>query len=173
MGEALAPPGNDSGPPAFEERGSGGGAPGWGHLPAVAGGGKGRVRGKTHHPDDQGSASIEFLGFLPLLLALALGATYLGIAAYATMQAGTAARAAARTATVDDPKAAPAAAARAAVSPWVAARADVDATPCAPGTDRATATVTVDVPPLLPGTGFTVTRSATMACAQDTPGVTP
>ncbi|MDT0452462.1 TadE/TadG family type IV pilus assembly protein [Streptomyces hesseae] len=147
MGHNLS----NSAPPAFEERGSGGGAPG----------------------NDRGSASIEFLGFLPLLLALALGATYLGIAAYATMQAGTAARAAARTATVDDPRTAPAAAARAAVSPWVAARADVAATSCAPGTDRATATVTVDVPPLLPGTGFTVTRSATMACAQDTPGGTP
>ncbi|MFF4221897.1 TadE/TadG family type IV pilus assembly protein [Streptomyces abikoensis] len=142
-------------PPAFDERGPGGGAP--------ERNGKGRVRGENHSPDE-GSASIEFLGFLPLLLSLALAAAYLGIAAYATQQAGTAARAAARTATVDTPKTAPAAAARAAVSPWVAARADVDATSCAPGEDRATATVTVDVPPLLPGTGFTVTRSATMAC---------
>ncbi|GGP53271.1 TadE/TadG family type IV pilus assembly protein [Streptomyces abikoensis] len=145
----LASPGNNPAPPALEERGSGGGAPG----------------------NDRGSASIEFLGFLPLLLTLALAAAYLGIAAYATQQAGTAARAAARTATVDTPRTAPAAAARAAVSPWVAARADVDAAPCAPGADRATATVTVDVPPLLPGTGFTVTRSATMACplARTTP----
>ncbi|MEU1783197.1 TadE/TadG family type IV pilus assembly protein [Streptomyces abikoensis] len=148
-------------PPAFEERGPGGGAP--------ERNGKGRVRGENH-PHDQGSASIEFLGFLPLLLALAVAAAYLGIAAYATQQAGTAARAAARTATVDDPRTAPAAAARAAVSPWVAARADVDATPCAPGADRATATVTVDVPPLLPGTGFTVTRSATMACPTEAAG---
>ncbi|MEV4741203.1 TadE/TadG family type IV pilus assembly protein [Streptomyces sp. NPDC049555] len=154
--------------PAFEDtgrspvRGAEGRSPGFGKG---RGGGRPPV-GPHPHPRDRGSASIEFLGFLPLLLLVALGAVHLGLAAFAAQQAGTAARAAARTATVDGPRGggSPAAAARAAVTGWVADRAAVDATPCQAAAGAVTATVTVDVPALLPGTGFSVTRTATMAC---------
>ena len=50
-------------------------------------------------------SSIEFLGFLPILLLVALAVVQLGLAAYAVQQAGTAARAAARTASMDGPTA--------------------------------------------------------------------
>ncbi|MEU7167685.1 TadE/TadG family type IV pilus assembly protein [Streptomyces morookaense] len=123
--------------------------------------GKGRVR-------DRGSVSVEFLGFLPVLLAVALGAITLGLAAFAAQQATTAARAAARTATLDDPRTTPEAAARSAMTGWVAGRADVGAGRC-PARD-VTATVTVTVPALLPGTGFHVTRHATMPCPDPGPG---
>ncbi|GAA3047689.1 hypothetical protein GCM10020000_29800 [Streptomyces olivoverticillatus] len=113
---------------------------------------------------DRGSVSVEFLGFLPLLLLLALGAVHLGLAAFAAQQAGTGARAAARTATLDLPETGPAAAGRAAMTGWVAGRAAVDAPACAAAGGSVTATVTVSVPALIPGTGFDVTRRATMAC---------
>ncbi|GAA2719706.1 TadE/TadG family type IV pilus assembly protein [Streptomyces luteosporeus] len=144
--------------PAFEDRGSGGGAPGFGK-------GRGWGEARRRRSRDAGSASLEFLGFLPLLLVVALAALHLGLAAFAAQQAGIAARSAARAATADDPRGgSPAAAARAAVTGWVAGRAAVDAAPCPPAAGAATATVTVDVPALLPGTGFSVTRTATMAC---------
>ena len=61
-----------------------------------------RLRG---HGRDRGQASIEFLGFLPILLLVALAVVQLGLAAYAVQQAGTGARAAARTASMDGPTA--------------------------------------------------------------------
>ncbi|GHG79658.1 TadE/TadG family type IV pilus assembly protein [Streptomyces griseocarneus] len=127
----------------------------------VRSGGRGHGRRRTA---DGGSASVEFLGFLPLLLLVGLAAVHLGLAAFAVQQAGTGARAAARTATLDAPGATPAGAGGAAMTGWVASRAAVDAPRCAAGAGEVTATVTVDVPPLLPGTGFTVTRRATMPC---------
>ncbi|WP_338932019.1 TadE family protein [Streptomyces netropsis] len=116
---------------------------------------------------DGGIASIEFLGFLPLLLIVALAAIQLGIAAFATQQAGSGARAAARTATLDrkpggeppDPEAA----ARSAMTDWVADRAEIGAPTCPDG-GEVTATVTVTVPEIIPGTGFSTTRRATMPC---------
>ncbi|WP_237527191.1 TadE/TadG family type IV pilus assembly protein, partial [Streptomyces sp. SID2119] len=42
---------------------------------------------------DRGQVALEYLGFLPLLLLVAMGALQLGLAAYAANQAGTAARA--------------------------------------------------------------------------------
>ncbi|WP_171163953.1 TadE family protein [Streptomyces sp. I05A-00742] len=115
-------------------------------------------------PRDRGSAAVEFAGFLPVLLLVGLAAIQLGLAAFAAQQAGTGARAAARTATLDEPLTTPEAAARAAMTDWVARRADtVQAPPCTPGAE-VTATVTVTVPGVLPGTGFRVTRHATMRC---------
>ncbi|MFI1969086.1 TadE/TadG family type IV pilus assembly protein [Streptomyces cinnamoneus] len=126
-----------------------------------------RVRAGTGGPaSDRGSASVEFLGFLPLLLLLALGAVYLGLTAFAAQQAGTGARAAARTATQDEPQGAPEGAGRAAMTAWVADRADVVAPRCASG-GEITVTVTVDVPALIPGTDFSVSRRATMPCPDD------
>ncbi|KAA6214270.1 pilus assembly protein [Streptomyces albofaciens JCM 4342] len=122
--------------------------------------------------DDRGQVSIEFLGFLPILLLVALGVVQLGLAAYAVQQAGTGARAAARTATLDeaDRKTTPEAAGRAAMSDWAAAGAKVVATG---GGDEVQATATVRIPVLLPGIGdLHATRSATMALPAEPGGTT-
>ncbi|MHC5907402.1 TadE/TadG family type IV pilus assembly protein [Streptomyces sp. S6] len=47
---------------------------------------------------DRGQVAIEYLGFLPILLVVGLAVVQLGIIAYAGQQAGTAARAGARSA---------------------------------------------------------------------------
>ncbi|MEU8567643.1 TadE/TadG family type IV pilus assembly protein [Streptomyces pathocidini] len=110
---------------------------------------------------ESGQVSLEFLGFLPILLILGLAAIQLGIAAYTVSQAGTAARAAARTASYEDPPTDPTAAGRAAISGWLASRADVRVTG---GPEEATATTRVDIPSVIPGIGSfgTAERSATM-----------
>ncbi|WP_349294391.1 TadE family protein [Streptomyces sp. HU2014] len=116
---------------------------------------------------DRGTASIEFLGFLPVLLLVGLAAVQLGLAAYATQQAGSAARAAARTATLDDPRMSPGDAGRAALSGWLRTDGAPEAAPC-DGGGRTTATVTVEIPAVLPFLGDpAVTRRATMACPAD------
>lgn len=127
--------------------------------------GRGAVTGGAAHDRgrDRGSASIEFLGFLPVLILVALAAVQLGLAAYAVQQAGTAARAAARTASLDEVRTSPAAAGRAAMSGWLADGTDVGVTPCGDGQTRATATV--DIPSVIPGVSFgNAKRSATMPC---------
>ncbi|RLU80849.1 septum formation initiator [Streptomyces griseocarneus] len=116
---------------------------------------------------DNGSASIELIGFLPVLLLVGLAALQLGLAAYAAQQAGTAARAAARTATQDDPRTSPAAAGRAALSTWLSTEGEPDAPRCA-GAGQTTASVTVRIPTVLPFLGDrSVTRRATMRCPTD------
>ncbi|WUI79249.1 pilus assembly protein [Streptomyces sp. NBC_00400] len=120
-----------------------------------------RLRG---HGRDRGTVSIEFLGFLPILLVIGLAVVQLGLAAFAVQQAGTGARAAARTASMDeaDRPPDPEAAGRAAMTGWVArdAKVSVDGG----GGDAVSATVRVTIPSLLPGiTDFgTASRSATM-----------
>ncbi len=42
---------------------------------------------------DRGQVAIEYLGFIPILLLVALAAVQLGLVAYTAQQAGTAARA--------------------------------------------------------------------------------
>ncbi|MFI8938340.1 TadE/TadG family type IV pilus assembly protein [Streptomyces syringium] len=132
------------------------------------GGSVGRPPPAARPPDrDRGIASIEFLGFLPLLLIVALAAIQLGLAAFATQQAGSGARTAARTATLDrtpgEQPPDPETAARSAMTGWVADRAEIGAPTCPDG-GEVTATVTVTVPELIPGTGFSTTRRATMPC---------
>ncbi|MGY0058812.1 TadE/TadG family type IV pilus assembly protein [Streptomyces sp. LZ34] len=135
---------------------------GRGAVVRAAGAGRG-ARAARGRGRDRGSASIEFLGFLPVLLLVALAAVQLGLAAYTVQQAGTAARAAARTASLDEVQTSPAAAGLAAVSGWLADGADVGVTPCGDGQTRATATV--DIPSVLPGVSFgSAKRSATMPC---------
>ncbi|MQY14823.1 hypothetical protein SRB5_49990 [Streptomyces sp. RB5] len=118
-----------------------------------------RVR-RPRRQTDRGSVSIELIGFLPILLILALAGVQLGIAAYAASQAGTAARAAARMGSLDDPPSSPSAAGHAAMSGWLADGAQIE-----PSTsdDQVHVTVTVEIPSLFPGIGFgSVTRDATM-----------
>lgn len=112
---------------------------------------------------DAGSASIEFLGFLPILILVALAAAQLGIAAYTAQQAGTAARAAARTASLDEPRTSPQAAGKAAMSGWLADGAGISSGGCGGGEARATATV--EIPSVIPGFDFgSAEKSATMPC---------
>jgi hypothetical protein len=100
---------------------------------------------------ERGQASIEFLGFLPILLLVALAGVQLGLLAYVGTEAGTAATVAACT---GDPGAA-----AASVSGWLHPQVRLDPEPGA-----MTATVTIRVPSVLPGISIVepVTRSATM-----------
>ncbi|GAA2936548.1 MULTISPECIES: TadE/TadG family type IV pilus assembly protein [Streptomycetaceae] len=97
---------------------------------------------------DRGQVAIEYMGFIPLLLIVGLCAVQLGVAAYAANQAGTAARAAARTAGHDRPETDPAAAGRGAISDWLA-----DESTFTPswGDDAVTYTARVKVPSVIPG----------------------
>ncbi|MFJ3900785.1 TadE/TadG family type IV pilus assembly protein [Streptomyces sp. NPDC090025] len=117
---------------------------------------RGRARGRA---GDRGQAAVEYLGFLPILLLIGLVGVQLGIVGYAAQQAGTAARAAARAESVDDPDGEVPdgeAAGRAAMSGWVAGRSSFDV-----GGGRATVTVTV--PSLIPFmSDVRITKSATM-----------
>ncbi|MGW1406358.1 TadE family protein [Streptomyces sp. NPDC002403] len=82
---------------------------------------------RAHTPDrkaaasrrDRGQVAIEYMGFIPLLLLVGLFAIQLGVAAYAANQAGTGARAAARTATQDVPRGDSERAGRDAMSDWL------------------------------------------------------
>ncbi|HLL35963.1 TadE/TadG family type IV pilus assembly protein [Streptomyces sp.] len=106
---------------------------------------------------DRGQVALEYLGFIPVLIIVALAAVQLGLIAYAAQQAGTAARAGARSASLDGPYAADC---QAAVSGWLA-----DGTSCAGGGggDEVEVTATVDIPSVVPGWDFGDARkSATM-----------
>ncbi|MFJ8664877.1 TadE/TadG family type IV pilus assembly protein [Streptomyces sp. NPDC093600] len=123
---------------------------------------RGRGRGR-----DRGQVAVEYLGFLPILLLVALAGIQLGLAAYAAQQAGTGARAAARAATHDDTELDPEAAGHRAMSDWIAERSAVSA----PGGDgQVTATVTVDIPSVVPFWDFgTVRKSATLPMPESAP----
>ncbi|MFH8678478.1 TadE family protein [Streptomyces lydicus] len=123
-----------------------------------------RPRRRPHrHDRDRGQVSVEFLGFLPILLVVALAVVQLGLAAYAVQQAGTGARAAARTASMDpaDRETDPRSAGLAAMSGWVARGAGITVSE---GGDEARATARVRIPSLVPGIDDfgPATRSATM-----------
>ncbi|MEU6681551.1 TadE family protein [Streptomyces sp. NPDC046832] len=106
---------------------------------------------------DRGQVAIEYIGFLPILLIVALAAVQLGLIAYTAQQAGTAARTGARSASLGGPAEADC---RAAVSSWLA-----DGTSCPPsfGADEVTVTATVQIPSLVPGWKFDpAVKTATM-----------
>ncbi|UGY93363.1 TadE/TadG family type IV pilus assembly protein [Streptomyces gobiensis] len=98
--------------------------------------------------DQRGQASIEFLGFLPILLILGLAVLQLGIGAYAAQQAGTAARTAARTAVHDDPQLAYDEAGRQSISGWLAGKSDFTRT--GDGSE-VTVTAKLTIPSVIPG----------------------
>ncbi|MFC8140684.1 TadE/TadG family type IV pilus assembly protein [Streptomyces paradoxus] len=106
---------------------------------------------------DRGQVAIEYIGFLPILLIVALGAVQLGLIAYTAQQAGTAARAGARSASLEGPHEADC---RAAVSSWLA---DGTSCPASIGGDEVTVTATVQIPSLVPGWDFDpAVKTATM-----------
>ncbi|MCX3285299.1 pilus assembly protein [Streptomyces sp. NEAU-H22] len=105
---------------------------------------------------DRGQVAIEYIGFLPILLIVALGAVQLGLIAYTAQQAGTAARTGARSASLEGPYEADC---RAALSSWL------NVISCAPsyGADEVTITATVEIPSLVPGWNFDpAVKTATM-----------
>ncbi|MEO3840453.1 MULTISPECIES: TadE/TadG family type IV pilus assembly protein [unclassified Streptomyces] len=113
---------------------------------------------------DRGSVAIEYIGFLPVLIFIALAAVQLGIAAYTASQAGTAARAAARMESLDDPPSSAAAAGAAAISDWLDAGFSVSS-----GDGEVTVTASVEIPSLIPGVDNfgSVERSSTMPRGKD------
>ncbi|GAA2453306.1 TadE/TadG family type IV pilus assembly protein [Streptomyces macrosporus] len=111
------------------------------------------------HLADRGQASLEFLGFLPLLLLVGLAGIQLGLVAYAAQQAGTGARAAARAESVEDGEIGGEQAGRAAVSDWLSADFGVGVS-----ADEVTVTARVTIPSVIPGIGDfgEVSRRSTM-----------
>ncbi|MBB1246520.1 pilus assembly protein [Streptomyces durbertensis] len=113
---------------------------------------------------ESGQAAIEFIGFVPILLLVALAAVQLGLAAHAASQAGTAARAAARAASQHEGPD-PVSTGRQALSGWLADDAGFRQAR-APG--EVTVTATVRIPSVIPGVEFgEVRRSSTMPRARD------
>ncbi|MFE3597897.1 TadE/TadG family type IV pilus assembly protein [Streptomyces sp. NPDC059096] len=99
---------------------------------------------------DAGQVALEYLGFIPLLLIVALLAIQLGIAAYTANQAGTAARVAARTASQDelDRELDPEPAGRAAISGWLS---DDLSFVHSSGARDTTYTAEIEIPSVVPG----------------------
>ncbi len=105
---------------------------------------------------DAGQVAIEYLGFVPVLLIVGLAGFQIGAVAYAAEQAGTAARAGARAASLG--QSAPAACAQA-----VSGGLHVTCGESGGGDDSVTVTATVSVPRIVPGWPFDpVQKRATM-----------
>ncbi|THA73032.1 pilus assembly protein [Streptomyces sp. A0642] len=109
---------------------------------------------------DRGQVAIEYMGFIPLLLLVGLCAIQLGVAAYTANQAGTAARAAARTASHEQPDMPARLAGEHAISGWLADGLDWDESY---GFDTVTYTAHVEIPSVIPGLSWgKASRTSTM-----------
>ncbi|MHC5703647.1 pilus assembly protein [Streptomyces sp. PKU-MA01144] len=119
-----------------------------------------RVGPPPRRRPDRGQTAIEYLGWIPILLLVALAAIQLGIAVYAVQQAGTAARAAARTYSMQNGDAV--GAGKAAISDWLADGTEIS--PGGAGVEEVTMTARVAIPSVVPGIADfgRATRSATM-----------
>ncbi|MCP3755640.1 TadE/TadG family type IV pilus assembly protein [Streptomyces sp. TBY4] len=107
---------------------------------------------------DRGQVALEYIGFLPFLLLVALGGIQLGWAAYVTQQAETAARTAARVEARNPDEGV--AAGLAAIRPSLAAGADIGRVVTR---DAITMRVSITIESVVPGVGDrTVTRTAVM-----------
>ncbi|MFE5719200.1 TadE/TadG family type IV pilus assembly protein [Streptomyces erythrochromogenes] len=93
---------------------------------------------------DRGQVALEYIGFIPILLFVALCGIQLGWVAYVHEQADTAARTAARVEAQHRGRGE--AAGRAAIREGLRADVDVD-----PGSDAVTATVTIRINSIIPG----------------------
>ncbi|RMI29035.1 TadE family protein [Streptomyces triticirhizae] len=121
------------------------------------------VRHAAAREPERGVTAVEFAGWLPLLVTVALAALQLGLVGYAALQAGSAARAAARTAAQEEIEDQYAASGRAALSGPLAENASFELDPCG---DEATVTASVEIPTVLPffdGLGR-ASRTVTMPC---------
>ncbi|TXS37760.1 TadE/TadG family type IV pilus assembly protein [Streptomyces sp. OR43] len=119
---------------------------------------------KRKPPRDRGQVAFEYMGFVPLLLLVGLCAIQLGIAAYAVNQAGTGARAAARTASHDFPEIPPVVAGHRAMSDWISKNGNAVVHPAPSGADTVKYTAEVKIPSIIPWVNDfgTATRSSTM-----------
>ncbi|MBT2404725.1 MULTISPECIES: TadE/TadG family type IV pilus assembly protein [unclassified Streptomyces] len=107
---------------------------------------------------DRGQVALEYIGFIPILLLVALCGIQLGWAAYVVQQAETAARTAARTEAREPGTGA--AAGMAAIRPSLASIAEFDVSPT---TDAVTVRVTIPIKSIVPGVGATnAERTAVM-----------
>lgn len=107
---------------------------------------------------DRGQVALEYLGFLPILLLIALCGIQLGWAAYVVQQASTAARTAAR-AEAREPDSGEAAG-RQAITPSLATNAEIRVRT---SRDAVTVRVTLRIESVVPGVDDrTVTRTAVM-----------
>ncbi|MGW7052551.1 TadE/TadG family type IV pilus assembly protein [Streptomyces sp. NPDC054887] len=112
---------------------------------------------------DRGAAILEFAGFLPILLIVAMAGIQLGIVGYAASQAGTAARAAARTEAQEEYGGQGVVTGKAAMSDWLADATEITFS------GNVTAKATVQIPSVVPGIEDfgTVDRSVTMPADQE------
>ncbi|MFD7228651.1 TadE family protein [Streptomyces sp. NPDC059881] len=108
---------------------------------------------------DRGQTALEYVGWIPFLLLIALAAIQLGLAAYAVQQAGTGARAAARSESIGNGGGKQAG--KEAMSDWAAGRTDFDRSGWG---EEVTMTARVTIPSIIPGIDDfgEATRSATM-----------
>jgi uncharacterized protein (UPF0333 family) len=170
-----AAPGNGPHPSgcASARRSRNGAAPGNGPHPSGCASARrsrnGAAPGNAQNRRERGSASLEFLGVLPILLLIALAGIQLGLVAYTASQAGTAARTAARMAAKHDPPVSGEAAGLDAVSDWLRAGTQIQITTV--GGDAVKATATIKIPSVIPGVDVfdPVSRSATMPKEDTTP----
>lgn len=104
---------------------------------------------------DRGQVAIEYLGFIPILILVAMAGVQIGLIAYTAQQAGTAARAGARAASLENSAQEGCATA---VSDWLSVTC-VEAQ----GGDEVTVTATVLIPSIVPGWDFgDANKTATM-----------
>ncbi|MEV6052303.1 TadE/TadG family type IV pilus assembly protein [Streptomyces sp. NPDC052107] len=103
---------------------------------------------------DRGQVAIEYLGFIPLLLIVGLAGIQIGAVAYAAEQAGTAARAGARAASLRQD-------AQQACSEAVSGGLEVTCSPGGGGDGSVTVTARVHIPKIVWDFGY-ATKSATM-----------
>ncbi|MEU0336957.1 TadE/TadG family type IV pilus assembly protein [Streptomyces sp. NPDC006193] len=103
---------------------------------------------------DAGQVAVEYLGFIPVLLLAGLAGLQIGAVAYAAEQAGTAARAGARAASLHH-------SAQQACAQAVGGGLDVQCGPTGGGAGSVTVTATVDIPAIVWDLG-SATKSATM-----------
>ncbi|MEV6944059.1 TadE/TadG family type IV pilus assembly protein [Streptomyces sp. NPDC051172] len=96
---------------------------------------------------DRGQVAIEYLGFLPILLIVGMAVVQLGLIAYAAQQAGTAARAGARAASLK-PGTGQQGCTNAISDGWSVTCDE------APNADTVTVTATVHIPSMVPGWDF-------------------
>lgn len=136
----------------------------------TGGGRPGGLRGRLRRlvdrgrGSDRGVSSLEFVGMLPLVLFVGVIVIQLGVAGYTVQQAGTAARAAARTAAQEEVSDRYAGVGAASISDWLADGADF-----APKftQDEVTVTATVTIPSIVPGIGDFGTASRTVTMPRD------
>lgn len=108
-----------------------------------------RNKRRSARDRDRGQVAMEYLGFIPLLLLVGLCAIQLGIAAYAANQAGTGARAAARTASHDVPELPPKLAGKRAMSSWISKQGHAHFKGSY-SRDEVTYTAKVEIPSIIP-----------------------